>query len=103
MGYRKAAMLRRTQYVRGHYRTNSKGESYWVEGHVRNEPPDDIGTRIIKTFAAMTLWGMFGWFPCLILVGLNTDAMYLPYIGGFVLLGIICSVWIWSALELDDD
>ena len=39
MGYRKAAVLRRTQYVSGQYRTNKNGTTYWVEGHVRNELP----------------------------------------------------------------
>jgi len=36
MGYRKAAMMRRPQYVRGHYRTSKNGNTYWVEGHGRN-------------------------------------------------------------------
>ena len=36
MGYRKAAMMRRPQYVRGHYRTSKTGKTYWVGGHSRN-------------------------------------------------------------------
>ena len=38
MGYRKAAKLRRTQHVSGHYRTSKSGKRYWVEGHIRNDP-----------------------------------------------------------------
>ena len=30
--------MRRTQYVSGHYRTSKNGKTYWVEGHVRNDP-----------------------------------------------------------------
>lgn len=37
MGYRKAAMMRRTQYVRGHYRTSRTGKTYYVSGHMRND------------------------------------------------------------------
>ena len=37
MGYRKAAKMRRTQYVRGHYRTSKTGKTYYVSGHVRND------------------------------------------------------------------
>ena len=37
MGYRKAAKLRRCQYVSGHYRTSKNGTTYWVDGHIRNE------------------------------------------------------------------
>ena len=37
MGYRKAARMRRTQWVGGHYRTSSTGKTYWVNGHVRND------------------------------------------------------------------
>ena len=36
MGYRRAAMERRPQYVRGHWRTSKNGHTYWVEGHGRN-------------------------------------------------------------------
>ena len=41
MGYRKAARMRRTQYVGGHYRTSSKGKTYWVNGHTRNDYGND--------------------------------------------------------------
>jgi len=37
MGYRKAAMMRRRQYVGGHYRTSRNGKTHWVEGHWRND------------------------------------------------------------------
>jgi len=40
MGYRKAAMMRRRQYVGGHYRTSKNGNTYWVSGHTRNDYPD---------------------------------------------------------------
>ena len=40
MGYRKAAMMRRTQYVGGHYRRGKNGGRHWVRGHVRNEGLD---------------------------------------------------------------
>ena len=40
MGYRKAAMMRRHQYVGGHYRRSKKGKMYWVSAHSRNAPPD---------------------------------------------------------------
>jgi len=40
MGYRKAAKMRRRQYVGGHYRTSKNGNTYWVSGHMRNDDPD---------------------------------------------------------------
>ena len=43
MGYRKAARLRRTQYVRGHYRTSKNGTTHYVSGHVRNDCGDSGG------------------------------------------------------------
>jgi hypothetical protein len=49
MGYRKAAKLRRTQYVRGHYRTSKTGKTYYVSGHVRN----DYGSGCCVTFMAI--------------------------------------------------
>ena len=45
MGYRKAAMMRRTQYVGGHYRTSKTGKNYWVSGHMRN---DSLGLRSVQ-------------------------------------------------------
>jgi len=42
MGYRKAARMRRTQYVSGHYRTSKTGKTYWVGGHVRNDRPGNL-------------------------------------------------------------
>ena len=49
MGYRKAAKLRRTQYVRGHYRTSKTGKTYYVSGHVRN----DYGSGCCVAFVAI--------------------------------------------------
>ena len=43
MGYRRAAKMRRTQYVSGHYRTSKNGKTFWVEGHMRNDRPDYKG------------------------------------------------------------
>ena len=35
-------MMRRTQWVGGHYRTSKKGKLYYVRGHMRN----DYGERL---------------------------------------------------------
>ena len=43
MGYRKAAKMRRTQYVRGHYRTSKNDNVYYVSGHMRNDYGDPDG------------------------------------------------------------
>ena len=47
MGYRKAAMMRRSQYVRGHYRTSKNGNTYWVGGHSRNGSSSDLDWIVI--------------------------------------------------------
>ena len=36
MGYRRAAQLRRTQFVKGHWRRRKSGTRYFVKGHTRN-------------------------------------------------------------------
>ena len=64
MGYRKAAKLRRTQHVSGHYRTSKSGKRYWVEGHVRNDPgPMGVSLKVVAiavmTIAGLTLGLMF--------------------------------------------
>ena len=97
MGYRKAAMLRRSQYVRGHYRTNSKGESYWVEGHCRNEVQDNRESRLSKTAGFMIWWGMLGFLLCAGLSGGHVPLFLLFYVLGFVLLGWICHDWVGCA------
>ena len=49
MGYRKAAMMRRRQYVSGHYRTSKNGNTYWVEGHMRNDHKVPWDSSFAKT------------------------------------------------------
>ena len=60
MGCRKAAMMRRPQYVSGHFRRSSKGKRYWVKGHSRNSwkpgrPPS-------QAFAVVCLVGLITFF-----------------------------------------
>ena len=38
MGYRRAAMRRRPQYVSSHWRRSKNGNYYKVSGHARNAP-----------------------------------------------------------------
>ena len=38
MGYRRAAMMRRTQHVSSHWRTSKNGKHYQVSSHTRNAP-----------------------------------------------------------------
>ena len=58
MGYRKAAKLRRTQHVSGHYRTSKSGKGYWVEGHVRNDPGLMGVSLKVVTIAVMAIAGL---------------------------------------------
>ena len=37
-------MMRRRQWVGGHYRTSKNGKTYWVGGHMRNDYGSDDGT-----------------------------------------------------------
>jgi hypothetical protein len=57
MGYRRAAMERRPQYVRGHWRTSKSGHTYWVEGHSRNgwEPTSNWQLLGLLFMAALIL------------------------------------------------
>ena len=59
MGYRKAARLRRRQNVSRHYRTSSKGKTYWVNGHTRNDYGSDDSS---KGCAVACLVGMIAFF-----------------------------------------
>ena len=64
MGFRKAAMQRRKQHISGHYRTNKNGKTYWVEGHVRNDPgPMGVSLKVVAiavmAIAGLTLGLMF--------------------------------------------
>ena len=57
MGYRRAAMERRPQYVRGHWRTSKNGNTYWVGGHGRNgwEPMSTFQLFVWLFMAALIL------------------------------------------------
>jgi hypothetical protein len=57
MGYRRAAQLRRSQYVRGHYRRGKNGDLHWVSGHMRNE------TNVGCGFQVFFVWIIVGWIP----------------------------------------
>ena len=50
MGYRRAAQLRRTQIVRGHWRRRKSGTRYYVRGHIRNGPNDFKAEAILYVF-----------------------------------------------------
>lgn len=83
MGYRKAARMRRTQYVRGHYRRSRNGNSYYVGGHVRNDYGGD-GTGCAVAAGVVLL------VPTVLLVGALAP--------GF-LLAFICPALVWFAIE----
>lgn len=53
MGYRKAARMRRTQYVRGHYRTSRTGKTYYVSGHMRNDYGDNSELGLVVGIIAL--------------------------------------------------
>ena len=53
MGYRKAAKLRRTQYVRGHYRTSKTGKTCYVSGHVRNDHDSGCCVAFVATVVSL--------------------------------------------------
>jgi len=57
MGYRRAAQLRRSQYVRGHYRRGKNGDLHWVSGHMRND------TNVGCGFQVFWGWIIVGWIP----------------------------------------
>ena len=46
MGYRRAAQLRRTQFVKGHWRRRKSGTRYFVKGHTRNGSYTALGSTI---------------------------------------------------------
>ena len=88
MGYRKAAMMRRRQYVRGHYRTSKNGNTYWVDGHTRNDYDDDfdgclwvVAILFIVPVFFLPVWmvieahGVAWLVPVLFFVGLNVWAV----------------------------
>ena len=67
MGYRKAAWLRRRQDVSKRYRTSSKGETYWVNGHMRNNYGSDDSSKgcavacFVGLIAFFILWIAIVW------------------------------------------
>ena len=46
MGYRRAAQLRRTQFVKGHWRRRKSGTRYFVKGHTRNGSYAPLGSTV---------------------------------------------------------
>jgi len=89
MGIRRAAQRRQRQYVRGHYRTSKNGNTYWVDGHMRNDSPYDASClSVILIF----IWTFFGWLPALAFSGGNPFGFWFLYLLPF-------GIWIASQLH----
>ena len=74
-------MQRRTQFVRGHYRTSKNGKTYWVSGHVRNDMPP-----LSLNLSNRALWWLFGWILAAIFCNGNGLVFWLLYVGPPVML-----------------